>query len=99
MKKINFLELVENMASFNLFFPFHIYFNKLDGNLSFNPSFQESFHEHTFEGVLKIAYLEPFAFYLTEEDKEYYSKQEIKFIELLQENMKNELKERKNENW
>lgn len=96
MKKANLLELIENIACFNLFFPYHIYFDKLEGNLSYNPSYSDEFHGHTFDEILKIAYLEPFAFYLTDEDKDYYSKQEIKFLELLQTNMQKELKEIEN---
>ena len=45
-----------------------------------NPSHKNDYHRHSFPEVLRIAYLEPKAFYLTEEDKKYYSTQEIDFI-------------------
>ena len=74
-----FMEQMEENTKFNLIFPYHIQKEKLLGNLSFSET-EETFHKHTFEEVLSVAYKEPLAFYLTECDETYYSKQELEFI-------------------
>lgn len=82
---MNFLEqMTENVRS-SLIYPFHIDQEKLipvaDGSLPvFNPDAPDSYHEHDFESLLRQAYLQPRAFYLTQDDAEYYSAQEIDLI-------------------
>lgn len=81
--KFSFIDQVEENTKYNLTFPFHIKHDELIGNDYYNPDFPETYHSHSFESVLEKAYREPKAFYLTEEDKKYYSEQEITLIEKL----------------
>lgn len=76
----SFLEQVEENIMFNLTFPYHIKHENLLGNDYYNPEYPDSYHCHCFESVVEKAYREPKAFYLTEEDKKYYSEQEITFL-------------------
>lgn len=76
---------MEENVKFNLIFPYHIDFKNLLGNNDYNLCYADNFHCHTFEEVLNKAYLEPKAFYLTSEDMEYYSKQELEFINKVKE--------------
>ena len=80
MGEFSFIEQMEENVKFNLIFPFHIDFEKLIGNSQYNKEYPDSFHCHTFEEVLRKAYLEPKAFYLTKDDAEYYSDQELECI-------------------
>ena len=76
-----FMNRMEENVCYNLIFPFHIHLDKVKGTDYFNPNYPDSYHEHTFASVLSLAYREPEAFYLTDEDKTFYSTQEIAFIE------------------
>lgn len=80
MSDSRFMDQMEENVSFSLLYPYHIQFDKLLGNLCFNSRYPDSYHKHDFESVLHDAYMEPKAFYLTDEDKKYYSEQEIEFI-------------------
>lgn len=75
-----FMNQMEENCKFNLVYPFHIKSDALRGNLDFNLSLGV-FHRHDFPSLLKVAYLEPYAFYLTEDDKPFYSNQELIFVE------------------
>lgn len=79
-KNFTFLEQMEENIKQNLIYPFHIKHHKLLGNDFYNKDFHNTYHTHSFEEVLNKAYREPKAFYLTDEDKKYYSPQEIRFI-------------------
>lgn len=81
MSEFTFLEQMEENVKFNLVFPYHIDFEKLVGHDYYNPKYGDSFHCHIFEEVLRKAYLEPKAFYLTVEDMKFYSIQEYEFIQ------------------
>ena len=78
--KFTFLEQMEENTQLSLIYPFHIKHNKLLGNDFYNENYPNTYHSHSFEEVLQKAYREPKAFYLTKEDKKYYSLQEIDFI-------------------
>lgn len=80
IKPYSFIEQMEENTKFNLTFPYHIVHENLLGNLDFNIKYPDSYHCHSFEEVLRVAYMEPKAFYLTEEDQRHYSNQEILFI-------------------
>lgn len=80
MKDFYFMDRMEENVNFNLTFPYHIYHDKLLEPNNYNPEYPDSYHAHRFEDVLLAAYKEPKAFYLTCEDKKYYSEQEIEFI-------------------
>lgn len=79
-----FLEQMSENVKYNLTYPYHITSDKLLGNYYHNPEYPNSYHTHSFPEVLNIVYLEPYAFYLTDEDKKFYSFQEIEFIEKVQ---------------
>ena len=79
MNKTSFMEQMENNTTFNLLYPYHIRHEKLRGDLAFSKK-TNSFHCHSFEDVLYVAYAEPLAFYLTHKDLPYYSSQELEFI-------------------
>ena len=64
-----FMNRMEENVCYNLIFPFHIHLDKVKGTDYFNPNYPDSYHEHTFASVLSLAYREPEAFYLTDEDK------------------------------
>ena len=81
MSDFSFMNQMEENTGFSLVYRYHIYHDKLIGKVQHNPEFPESYHAHSFEEVLNIAFLEAMAFYLTEDDKQYYSAQEILFIE------------------
>ena len=78
--KFTFLDQMEENTKFSLSFPFHIQHDKLIGNDFYNKNFPDTYHCHSFEEELHKAYREPKAFYLNDEDKKYYSTQEITFI-------------------
>ena len=75
-----FMDQMEENTMFNLLYPFRLDLSKMKGNYNVNVE-RDVYHFHRFVAVLKIAYLEPFAFYLSEEDKKYYSAQELEFID------------------
>lgn len=80
MSELSFYDMIEEDVGFNLTFPYHIHFEKLNDLRRYNTQYPDSYHCHNFDDVLYKAYLEPKAFYLTEEDKKYYSSQEIELI-------------------
>lgn len=85
MKDTMFMEQMCENVKYNLTYPYHINFDKYLGNEYHNKDYPNSFHKHNFEDVLKVAYMEPYALYLTDEDKKYYSEQELEFIKKVQE--------------
>ncbi len=91
MCEFSFIEQMEENVKFNLVFPYHIDFENLIGNSYYNKEYSDSFHCHSFEEVLRKAYLEPKAFYLTQDDAEYYSPQELGFINKVVEGEKQKL--------
>lgn len=66
-----------------LLFPFHIEHSLRQSDYFYNENYTD-FHAHEFEEIVLRVYEDPRAFYLTEEDKEYYSKQELEVIEEIQ---------------
>ena len=68
-----------------LIFPFHINHALRESNYFYNEDYIE-FHDHNFYDVVLSVWNDPKAFYLTEEDKEYYSKQELEVIEVIKKN-------------
>jgi translation elongation factor EF-G len=76
-----FLDQMEENTGFSLVFPYHINYDLIISDLYHNPKYPDDYHTHTFEALLEIVYKEPKAFYLTEEDKKYYSEQEMLFIQ------------------
>ena len=63
-----------------LIFPFHIEHSLRESDYFYNENYTE-FHTHEFQSVVVRVYEDQRAFYLTEEDKKYYSKQELEVIE------------------
>lgn len=77
----SFIDQMEENVRFNLCYPYHMNRDKMLHPETVHPSFPDSLHTHSFERILKRAYREPFAFYLTEEDAKAYSAQEIELIQ------------------
>lgn len=74
----SFIDQMAENVRFNLCYPYHIHRDKLQKpEHAFLPAAR---HTHSFEMLLKRAYCEPFAFYLTDEDMTAYSAQELEFI-------------------
>lgn len=69
----------------NLFYTYHVYKDKLiSDDLSDDTDYS---HEHTFEAILIAYVLEPEAIYLTDEDKKWYSEQELRILDKLQKSL------------
>lgn len=77
---ITFIKQMEENTGFSLSYPYHIKKEDLLGNYEFSPNECGCYNEKSFEKLLNIVYLEPKAFYLTEDDKKFYSAQELEFI-------------------
>lgn len=75
-----FIDQMEENVRFNLCYPYHMKRDKMQHPETMHPSFPDALHTHSFETLLKRAYHEPFAFYLTDEDMKAYSSQELEFI-------------------
>lgn len=74
-----------NLYAIGLVYPFHIN-HVLKSSISehyYNENYVE-FHKHSFNDIVKAVYADNKAFYLTDEDKEYYSKQELEIIGIIQ---------------
>lgn len=70
-------QVEENVGKF-LSYPFHVDNTKLT---NIQPiAFPDARNARTFEDVLQHAYKEPFAVYLTEDDKSAYSAQELELL-------------------
>ena len=76
----SFIDQMEENVRFNLCYPYHMNRDKMQKPETVHPAFPNALHTHSFELLLKRAYQEPFAFYLTEEDMKAYSAQELEFI-------------------
>lgn len=73
-----FTNQMEENTGLTLSYPFHLNRDKLQEYM--HPSMPCAQAARSFEQVLKKAYREPFAFYLTDEDKRAYSEQEINLL-------------------
>ena len=80
MNKYDKAEQIMDECMVGLVFPFHIEHPLRVSEYYYNKDHTE-FHEHDFESIVLRVSEEPEAFYLTVEDKEYYSKQELDAIE------------------
>lgn len=76
----SFIDQMEENVRFNLCYPYHMNREKMQNPGMVHPCLLNHLHTHSFEMLLKRAYQEPFAFYLTEEDMKAYSAQELEFI-------------------
>ena len=74
-------EIMEECRT-GLVFPYHINHDLRQSERFYHRDYAE-FHEHSFNDIIYAVNDEPQAFYLTEEDKEYYSKQELEVIETI----------------
>ena len=68
----------------DIYLPYHIDFEKWIDKNHYNPDYSEHYHKHNQSGIIRTIYKEPFAFYLTQEDKTYYSESELKAIQIVQ---------------
>jgi hypothetical protein len=76
----SFIDQMEENVRFNLCYPYHMNREKMQNPEMVHPCLLNSLHTHSFEMLLKRAYQEPFAFYLTDEDMKAYSAQELEFV-------------------
>lgn len=83
MSKYDNAEKIMEFYKIGLVYPYHIDHSLKRGNCYYNENYTE-FHEHNFHSVVITVWNEPDAFYLTEEDMEYYSQQELEVIEKIQ---------------
>ena len=75
-------EIMESCRT-GLVFPFHIDHQLRESDYYYNENYTE-FHVHNFQSIVLRVWDDAKAFYLTDEDKQYYSKQEIEVIEKIQ---------------
>lgn len=80
MSKYSEAEEIMDNYKIGLVFPYHINHDLKVGHHYYNENYTE-FHVHDFYSIVLRVSEEPKAFYLTEEDKEYYSRQELDIIE------------------
>lgn len=80
MNKYDKAEQIMDDYRVGLIYPYHINHESRQSDYFYNKNYIE-FHEHDFYSVVLRVSEEPKAFYLTDEDKEYYSKQELEVIE------------------
>lgn len=80
MNRYDRAEEIMNYYSVGLVFPYHINHDLRQSTYFYNKDYTE-FHAHDFHDIVLRVSEEPKAFYLTEDDKEYYSKQELEIIE------------------
>ena len=80
MNKYDKAEQIIDNLGMGLVFPFHINHELRQSEYYYNKDYTE-FHTHNFYSVVLRVSEEPKAFYLTDEDKQYYSKQELEVIE------------------
>lgn len=66
------------------YMPYHINFDKALNPQSFNPDYADCYHKHDETGVIRTIYKEPYAFYFTDEDKTYYSEEELRMFSIVQ---------------
>ena len=78
----SFSDQMQENVGFTLSYPYHIDPTKLH-NTPPSPLFARQLITNSFDMLLKRAYCEPFAFYLTDEDRTHYSQQELRLIELV----------------
>jgi hypothetical protein len=76
----SFVDQMSENVQFNLCYPYHLNREKMKNPAVMPQAFPDALHTHSFEALLKHAYREPLAFYLTEEDMKAYSAQELEFI-------------------
>lgn len=87
MNKYDKAELIMDEFMVGLVFPFHINHSLRVSEYFYNADYAE-FHEHDFQSIVLRVSEEPEAFYLTEEDRKYYSKQELDAIEQIKQRRK-----------
>ena len=66
------------------YLPYHIHFDKLVGGVDFNPKYADNYHKKNELAIFRLIYKEPYAFYLTEEDKSYYSPDALNAVRVVQ---------------
>ena len=85
IRKYNQVNKIMQDYQLNLIYPFHINHDLKQGKHFYNENYIE-FHTHDFQSIIIRIVEEPHAFYLTDNDKKYYSKQELEIIEIIKNN-------------
>ncbi len=78
----NLTSALEDVADISFYYPFYAKHQELTKNES---KFVVGYtHTHSFENVVEFLYQSPESFYISSEDKEFYSKQELRYLKKLQ---------------
>lgn len=76
---MNQIEKILDECKTNLIYPYHINHKLKTNKYNYNEKY-DAFHAHNFNDIILRVNENKKAFYLTDEDMEYYSKQEIDLI-------------------
>ena len=75
-----FINQMEENVGFTLQYPYHMDYSKCITENAANALMPTALISGSFQQVLRYAYREPFAFYLTDTDKDFYSRQELELL-------------------
>lgn len=75
-----FINQMEENVGLTLQYPYHMDYSKCIMEHPANTLMPTALISGSFQQVLRYAYREPFAFYLTDTDKDFYSRQELELI-------------------
>lgn len=75
-----FINQMEENVGFTLQYPYHMDYSKCIMENTANALMPTALISGSFQQVLRYAYREPFAFYLTDTDKDFYSRQELELL-------------------
>ena len=75
-----FINQMEENVGFTLQYPYHMDYSKCITENAVNALMPTALISGSFQQVLRYAYREPFAFYLTDTDKDFYSRQELELL-------------------
>ena len=78
----NLTSALEDLVDINFYYPFYAKHQELTKNG--NKFVVGNTHTHSFENVVQSLYESPESFYISSEDEEFYSKQELRYLKKLQ---------------
>lgn len=67
----------------NKYFPYHINSEQLIDKTRYTKEFGDTFHKKSENAIIRVIYKEPFAFYLTEDDKKHYTESQLHIIKIV----------------
>lgn len=78
----NLTSALEDVTDIGFYYPFNAKYQELTKNG--NKFVVGNTHTHSFENVVEVLYQSPESFYISSEDEEFYSKQELRYLKKLQ---------------